>query len=949
MTSEQQHALMMAQIVLADEKKKAPLTQAKIAWAADKAIAVMPHWKDIVDRHALISELESRETHWIGKASVLDANDDHIAWLDAARKTNWRLWARYSQSLRYRLSNDAVEALDEITDQIVSRIEDPRRKGPWDRRGLVVGHVQSGKTSNYTGVICKAADAGYKVIIVLAGIHKNLRSQTQMRLDEGFLGYETMPDRNIEEDKLKLIGVGLIDTDPKIRPHWVTNRADNGDLNRKVANQLGITPGDRPMLFVVKKNKSVLEAVLRWVRNNSDESGTLSNIPLLMIDDEADHASVDTKEKIRDEHGNLDEEHDPTTINRLIREILKRFDQSAYIGYTATPFANIFIHDQGKTKTAGEDLFPRSFIVNLPTPSNYDGPARMFGLKGDDDEEEVGTPALPLIRRLTDHAASLEDDETRGWMPPKHKSGHHPALDGEERVPASLREAILAFVLVVSARRARGQTGEHNSMLVHVTRFTSVQKQVSRQVKAELQLVERRLRRGDPAILGEIRALWQSDFVSTSARVKDLYQELDRTALAFEMLEPHLAFSAEDIQVREINGTAKDILDYEVHKQKGFNVIAIGGDKLARGLTLEGLSVSYFLRASRMYDTLMQMGRWFGYRPGYLDLCRLYTTKDLEEWFTHITEASEELRREFDHMQAVGGTPVQYGLKVKTHPVMAVTSKVKMRDSTEIPLVFAGELQETVAFFRNSSSLERNLKATEVLLGAMGKPTREQPSQQRPGGQAHTWKDSFLWDGVPSEDIIDFLQTYATHPSSVKVNSSFFARYIKRQNGIGELKRWTVALLGGAGDDRFEIAGLTGPTVQRSLSERISEDDQRTQGRFVIRRLLGSRDETIDLSSDEFAWALQETTREWEENKEKSRRKSAPIIPGGKWIRQARGRRHDASGLLLLYPLSANYKGFESATPILGYGISFPTSEDAVPESYAVNNIYWSQQQGELE
>ena len=153
-----------------------------------------------------------------------------------------------------------------------------------------------------------------------------------------------------------------------------------------------------------------------------------------------------------------------------------------------------------------------------------------------------------------------------------------------------------------------------------------------------------------------------------------------------------------DISVREINGTAGDVLDYDAHHATGLNVIAIGGDKLARGLTLEGLTISYFLRASRMYDTLMQMGRWFGYRPGYLDLCRLYTTPDLAEWFQHITEASEELRQEFDHMVAVGGTPKQYGLRVKSHPALMVTSRVKMRHGTELQLSFAASIPRRSCF-----------------------------------------------------------------------------------------------------------------------------------------------------------------------------------------------------------------------------------------------------------
>jgi len=314
-------------------------------------------------------------------------------------------------------------------------------------RGLVVGHVQSGKTGHYTGLICKAADAGYKIIIVLAGMHNNLRSQTQMRLDEGFLGYATNP---VAED-IRIIGVGEIDNDPAIRPNFATNRSDKGDFSTAIAKNLGITPEQRPWLFVVKKNKTVLERLLRWIRdhvaNAHDENGKpiVTNLPLLIIDDEADHASVDTGEQIFDSEGNPDEEHQPTAINRSIRRLLNSFSRCAYVGYTATPFANIFIHERGETVEDGPDLFPSSFIINLAAPSNYVGPARVFGLGADEDRSE----GLPLIRTIKDHS---DDDGRQGWMPHKHKNGHVPVYGGLDAMPPSLQEAIQAFILSCSIR-----------------------------------------------------------------------------------------------------------------------------------------------------------------------------------------------------------------------------------------------------------------------------------------------------------------------------------------------------------------------------------------------------------------------------------------------------------------------------------------------------------------
>jgi hypothetical protein len=375
---------------------------------------------------------------------------------------------------------------------------------------------------------------------------------------------------------------------------------------------------------VVKKNARVLQNLLDWVEwasNGRDpETGrrVVRDVPLLVIDDEADHASVDTNEQAFDENGQPDPDHDPTAINRCVRRLLRFFEKSAYVGYTATPFANISIHERARTADDGDDLFPRGFIINLPAPSNYAGPVRIFGLIGSSEDGAEGKPAPPLIRQVTDHAHSLEPGERSGWMPPRHRNGHRPIYGGQPEIPPSLQLAIHSFLLSCAARQARGQVRVHNSMLIHVTRFTSVQQAVYNQVREELSSIRRRIRRGDGGsprpLLSELRELWEEDFIPTT----HFFDDPDSPPLPWESIEPLLAQVVSGIEVRRINGSAKDILDYELNKETGLSVIAIGGDKLSRGLTLEGLTVSYFLRASRMYDTLMQMGRWFGYRTSAL-------------------------------------------------------------------------------------------------------------------------------------------------------------------------------------------------------------------------------------------------------------------------------------------------------------------------------------------
>ncbi|MDP2329229.1 MAG: Z1 domain-containing protein [Reyranella sp.] len=955
-------ALRIAQTLIQDEAADGPITTEMIAAKVDQTLSMNQRWRNTVDREALVKELETRFSVWIGRETFLSSDDGHVAWLNEARKSGWRYWPRYMQWLEGQWSSIAIGGLDRFTDRIVGLLEDPNRTGSWDRRGLVVGHVQSGKTSNYTGLICKAADAGYKIIIVLAGLHKNLRSQTQMRLDEGFLGYETLPVGQAAGRELREIGVGRIDSDTSIRPDYVTHRADDGDFRRAVANNMGISPGHRPWLFVVKKNPSVLRNLISWVEDrvaDTHDSATgrpiVQGLPLLVVDDEADHASVDTGDQTFDEAGQPDPDYEPKTINRLIRRLLFIFEKSAYVGYTATPFANIFIHERGLTTEYGEDLFPRSFIVGLPTPSNYSGPVRIFGLAPGLDGT-AGTEPLPLVQNVSDHAASRSLRERVGWMPPLHRNGHTPIFNGQDTVPLSLRRALLSFLISCAVRRYRGEIAAHNSMLVHVTRFANVQHEVTRQVLEYLDVVKMKLRRAtaDRELLESLQNLWSTDFIPTNHSVALSTGDQTLRMPDWTTLLGLLPSVAADIHVREINGTAGDILDYDVHRATGFNVVAIGGDKLARGLTLEGLTVSYFLRASKMYDTLMQMGRWFGYRPGYLDLCRLYTTADLADWFEHITEASEELRQEFDHMAAVGGTPRDYGLKVKSHPLLLVTSRVKMRNAEQLQLKFAGEVQETVVFHRDPRVLEVNAQAAGKLLSRLGQPIVD-PRQPRPNGRSHEWRGARLWNGAPGAVVADFLRDFRTHEAAVKVNAPLLAEYIDKQMGVGELTEWTIALLSGEGS-AGRVGNYNVATVERASNTRSYDiSAQKQMGRYMIRRLLAPRDEAIDLDAASYEAALNLAIHTFDNSQNTSRASSRPTEPSGPSIRHIRGlgdvasnvRAHPERGLLLIYPLSASHAEIDFDGPVIGFGLSFPESTRAESVTYSVNNVYWAQEFGE--
>jgi hypothetical protein len=940
----QQRVVKLVQEMLLSEEDRSAVTPTLIESKIELVLQMMPRWRDGLDRDLVVDELIRRFSVWIGQDTTLKSDAGHVPWLNGARKKGWRYWQRYDEWLERKMSRTAIDALDRSTDSVLGFLEDPQRDGPWDRRGLVVGHVQSGKTGNYTGLICKGADAGYKIIIVLAGLHNNLRSQTQVRLDEGFLGYETSPIR----ENLAPIGVSEIDSDQAIRPNFATNRSEKGDFSTSASRNLGISPEQRPWLFVVKKNKTVLERLLRWINNHvanthDPDSGRrlVTHLPLLLIDDEADHASVDTGEIVLDSDGRPDEDHQPTAINSRIRRILAAFARSAYVGYTATPFANIFIHERAETQEEGPDIFPSSFIINLAAPSNYIGPARVFGLTTPDGRKG----GLPLARTVTDHTG---EDGKGGWMPTGHRNGHQPSTD----LPASLVEAIDAFMLACAVRLLRGQQGEHTSMLIHVTRFNSVQNAVHAQVQEHVRQTRQRILRrvGHEPILDRMSKLWATDFKATSDEViARRIDPVELTQVDWERVLNVLPDAIEDIDVRTINGTAKDTLDYAEKRDIGLKVIAIGGDKLARGLTLEGLCVSYFLRASKMYDTLMQMGRWFGYRPGYLDLCRLYTTSDLVRWFGHIADASEELREEFDLMAAAGATPREYGLKVQSHPVLMVTSRLKMRAARNLQLSFSGQLVETVALYRDPDVLAKNVDAAKDLL--QGLPPPEVDPRRRRGEAAQKW-EGYLWNDVPASRVVSFLAAYKTHPDAYKVNSPLLAQFVESLVSAGELTHWTVALIGGGEGATVELSD--GQPL--SMLKRAQSGDR--EGRYSIGRLLSPRDEAIDLEDAEWQAALALTRAAAHADPGRQKADKEPDAPNGPAIRKVRGfgaegvTAHPERGLLLIYaldPAKADAGFPPDAPPVIAFGISFPGSTTGLKVEYKVNNVLWEQEYGPAE
>jgi hypothetical protein len=879
-----------------------------------------------IDREPLTRALQ--ENLNIFQADSVSLNDDsgHLDWLGEKEDTiEWAFWNRYVRYLREseELPRLVVERLDASTRRILSKLEDPWRPGMWDRRGMVVGQVQSGKTGNYTGLVCRAADAGYRVIVVLAGMHNSLRSQTQLRLDAGFLGFDTQRRQYLESDHgfaAVALGVGRLVGEARPPVASLTNSSDHGDFGKKSADSLGIMLGQYPVLLVVKKHAGILGNLHDWLEAaaGTGEPKRIRELATLVIDDEADNASINTK-KIRTPQGEIDPNLDPTNVNRAIRRLLVLFDRRSYVGYTATPFANIYINPDSEHKELGKDLFPSSFIEYLRPPSNYFGPARLLGLGS-------GEQPLPLFREIA-------DSDT--WMPDRHKSFWTPPAP----IPESLRKAMRSFVLARAIRLVRGQTEAHNSMLVHVTRFQAVQGIVARQIEDELELIKAGIRHGQDedgpdSEYTKLEILWREDFSNTTVQ----FDGDEFPPVTWGQVEAELVRSVSPIEVRRINGEARDALEYFEHRKNGLNVIAVGGDKLSRGLTLEGLTVSYYLRASRTFDTLLQMGRWFGFRNHYEDACRLYTSAALWDAYTKVSEANEELIAELEEMAARGKTPDDYGLRVRNSVQgMLVTAANKMQAGQKLKIGFAGTSSETVVLPTDWDTASHNLDTLESFVVAIKATEGTQREEERRSGNR-------VWTGVPGELVAaEFFRPFETPDTAWKVNSKVIASYIENRLSNAELVMWTVALISNTNVQETERCPLGGELIGLTTRNAVPLRREKiwTEGQYSIRRILNPPDEWIDFSPQEVRELTNKTRESWKLNP--GRREVEPTEPSGPVVRRSRP---PEKGLLLLYPLEPvpeesrdkAVSGLEIFDgPLVGFCASFPASVNAPAMEYTVN------------
>ena len=695
-----------------------------------------------------------------------DDKEQQEDWLSNKKKNNeidfmhWKAYRSYlSAKPNWTEGEDGtLTKLDLNTERILSKLADPN--GPSTvRKGMVVGNVQSGKTANYIGLISKAADAGYKVIVVLAGILDDLRIQTQIRIEEGFIGKNACTK--------ELVGVGktgdlnLLDN----KLSFTTRESDFKKQTAKTFGALNFLTFQNTCIFVIKKNTTILRNLNKWLSDElKNYSISKADGSLLLIDDEADNASINTKAdrpylKKKVKFSDFDpNEYDPSKINGQIRKLIQKFNICTYVGYTATPFANIFISPVKSTKMYSEDLFPKHFIQYIKPPSMYFGPSKIF-----------------LENKFPKLFKYIPLDEINGYEENSIPRGHKKTfrLNG---LPKSLKDAIHSFLIATSIRKIReGGMPFHSSMLVNPSTFTNVQISVKSKIQDYIGILNQQLSIfQDSFLISDIKDIWDNDF-------NDLHTSHDWDSVLNNIKE-----LIQDIEVVVVNNSKKsEKLDYEKYEKKKKKVIVVGGFSLSRGLTLEGLIISYYLRYSKMYDSMLQMGRWFGYRIDYEDICRLYLSKDSHEDFEVISNALEELSVKFEEMQAINATPMDFGLQVRAdaqNKRLAITANNKMGAAQKAlrSYSYSGRLVQNYCFDRNKIS--DNLKAVDDLHGQL--------LVKYPSKRFYEGKD-YVFRNINGSLVFDLLNDYQISELNDTITKDTLLKYFKTRLQY-ELKNWHV-------------------------------------------------------------------------------------------------------------------------------------------------------------
>jgi len=800
-------------------------------------------------------------------AKIYDERDPRIAVSPLTKHERWypgpmdndHLWPRYKARLLDKgYTHETVAQIHSDTDRITSNLGSPSLK-KFRRQGLVVGRVQSGKTSNFMGLLAKAGDVGYRMIIVLAGTTNTLRYQTQERLQNELIGFDDKKWRWLTQAKC----------DP------ATLRVDPlGEFNEiGTASPTMSNPGVR-VIAVIKKNYTVLTRLRRWFTGVPDIEKEMC--PVLIVDDECDNASINTK--CADE--------DPTKINGEIRDILKMLPKVSYVGYTATPFANVLTNPDAEA----QDLYPRDFLFALPLNPEYFGPERIFG-RDSEGPHDLGAEGNDIVR-------TISPEESDQVCPAARTAMDTFAFE----TPPSLVEATRYFLLNSAARIVREKCLERDpefkSMLVNTAPWVRVHRMTKPKMDELLRILK--------ADFKNKPAEWEAHWNEESEKVQQEQIGCKQPKVTWQDLSKELTpefFNGIKVIVSNSSPNEASNLNAEYDKKNlGRVLVVIGGNTLSRGITLEGLTVSYFVRKSSAYDTLLQMGRWFGYRKYYEDMPRVWMTAEMEDQFRRLSGVEMDMFNELQSFMT-GKSPAEVGLRIRQCPGMQITARAKLIYAKQCSIDYSGHMENSTFLFRkDKAALEKNIKAVESLIARIGGPDKFSRRSQH-----------LLTSGVDKSEIIKFLEEYAFHPKNQKLDATILKKYIAGQNAQGRCMTWNLAIKTRNEDDQsgFTLGGLRVNRLLLPRSKNYGEEP------FAYVQNLSTRE-------DIFADADNPVAME-EQSKSSSRQ-------------EVRGTYENGVGLIVLYPIhkdslpgpnSKTRAKMDAAADPVGIAIYFPGNPNA--------------------
>jgi hypothetical protein len=802
-----------------------------------------------------IAQLRSLDPSLSGEVQPIALSDgqDFLGWYrgpKSAADSHWSLLKNYLLNKENPWNEEMIQSLDLASTAVVDHLVPPLSQRPLTSKGLVLGYIQSGKTANFSAVIAKAVDEGYKLIVVLSGMHNNLRLQTQARLVE-------------ELEK------------PKPEACMTLTRVDEkGDFDKRqtVTANRALGSKDGFALVVLKKNTHVLRAFNDWVSKASEEN--IRNCPTLIIDDESDQASINTNKP----------EQNPTVINAKIRELIEYFNKVSYVGYTATPFGNLLV--DGRIE---DDIYPRDFFICLEKPPTYFGPEELFGRMGVNGDE-VKRP-IPVIRILPEH------EENK--------------VEGKEVIPDSLCVAINSFVLSGTLRLIRGQRNSHIMMLVHISHLISDHEKYFEWVQQyinDLQLQFDQLTALPEAFLKMLK----DDHQITSKFMGEKWTDIDGKKL-FKEVKGFI----DRIEIILENSKSEDRLSFE--RDEPLWGIVIGGNTLSRGLTIEGLTVSYFDRTTKQYDTLLQMGRWFGYRKGYVDLTRIYVTEEMKKHFYHLATAEQDLRDTIHSMAANGERPIDVAIGIRAFPNLRVSAANKMRNAVRSSLTYSGSKIQFRTLNISANSLRQCHEAVTSLYSSLASGNGKRLTHK-----FEDWQNCTIFRNVNTEFVMQFLDVYDLNTNNLRFEKVLGRRYISDLNKYGELNDWSVCFMSTKGGTKVTMSnGATFYLYKRSTLD----SDITGQDSVTLKSLVPPADELIDLADviDFKSTSLPGLKKE--------------VFDGSgntdTWIR--RYKRPKERGLVLVYPIESRFEFPDGTTKVIGtdgvlFGVSivFPSSANDV-------------------